>query len=70
MFQYLFFFKLLFVSSIFRKQSCENEETMADSSFDMDAVVLVFVDYISLVFVEGFPYFFPIVGSESLLSIS
>ena len=61
---------LLFVSSVFRKSSCKNEETMVDFLFNMDAVVLVLVDCISLVFVEGFPYLFPIVGNKSLLSRS
>ena len=53
---------LLFIYSIFRKLLCEKEEAMVDSSLDRDIVALVLVDSRLLVFVEGIPFLFSIVG--------
>ena len=59
----IYFLKsLLFIYSIFRKLLCEKEEAMVDSSLDRDIVALVLVDSRLLVFVEGIPFLFSIVG--------
>ena len=60
----------LFVSSILRKLSWEKFETMVDSSFEIEVVVLVVVEGMSLDFLGVFPFLFPMVGKAVILSTS
>ena len=53
-----FFKVLLFVSSIFRKSSCDKLETMVDSSLDSDVVVLVLVEFRSVCLFGRFYFLF------------
>ena len=68
----IYFLKeVLLVSSILRKSSCEKLYTMVDSSLEMEAVVLVVVECVSLVFLcEIFPILFPMSGKALILSTS
>ena len=54
----IYFLKVLFFSSIFRKSSCEKEKTMMDYSLDSDEVVLVLVECRSVFFLEDFTFSF------------
>ena len=58
------------MSRIFRKSSREKLEILVDASFEMEVVVLVVVEWMSLVFVEVFPFLFPMVGKVLGLSSS
>ena len=61
---------LLLLSSIFRKSSREKLETLVESSFEMEVVVLVVVEWMSLVVLEVFPFLLPMVGNVLGLSTS
>ena len=66
-----FFLKvLLLILIILRKSSWEKLNTMLDSSLDMDVVVFVAVDWMSVVFFEVFCYLLRKVGKYSLFSRS
>ena len=49
---------LLLLSSIFLKSSWEKLDTLVDSSFEMEVVVLVVVEWMSLVCLEVFLFCF------------
>ena len=67
----IYFLKeVLFVSSILRKLSWEKFETMVDSSFEIEVVVLVVVEGMSLDFLDVFLFLFPMVGKAVILSTS
>ena len=67
----IYFLKeVLFVSSILRKLSWEKFETMVDSSFEIEVVVLVVVEGMSLDFLDVFLFLFPMVGKSVILSTS
>ena len=67
----IYFLKeVLFVSSILRKLSWEKFETMVDSSFEIEVVVLVVVEGMSLDFLDVFPFLFPMAGKAVILSTS
>ena len=48
----------------------EKLDTMVDSSFEMEAVVLVVVEWMSLVFFYVFPFLLPMAGKALILSTS
>ena len=54
--------EVLFVSSTLRKSSWEKLETMVDSSFEMEVVVLVVDKWMSLVFFNVFLFLFSMAG--------
>ena len=58
------------MSSIFRKSSWEKLETIVDSSFEIEIVVLVVVEWMSLDLLEVFPFLFPMAGKVVVLSTS
>ena len=61
--------EVLFFSSIFRKSSCENVDTVVDSTFVMDAVADVL--FVSCVMEdECFFFLFSMVGNEVSFSMS
>ena len=63
--------ELLLVLSILRKSLWEKLDTMVDSSLEMEAVVLVVVECISLVFLcDMFPFLLPMFGKVLILSTS
>ena len=63
--------ELLLISSILGKSSWEKLDTMVDSSLEMEAVVLVVVELISLLFLcDIFPFLFPMSKKLLILSIS
>ena len=52
----------MLLSSIVLESSWKKLDTLVDSSFEMEVVVLVVVEWISLVVLEVFPFLFPMVG--------
>ena len=58
------------MSSSFRKSSLEKLETVVDSSFEIEVVVLVVVEWMSFDLLKVFPFLFPMTGKVVVLSTS